>query len=78
MLIVAVCLLNLDSLRKWWKGIGGKELSAFARELQESMDRQYEAFGKQMSRYMWGDPSTVNGYMKTLYPDSSVEGLCEP
>lgn len=30
MLLVAVCLLDLERLREWWSSIGGDELKAFA------------------------------------------------
>ncbi|HYQ03711.1 MAG TPA: hypothetical protein VER96_33790 [Polyangiaceae bacterium] len=53
MLLVAVCLLDLERLRQWWKSIGGKELSEFARAMRAEFDRAHEAFGKQLSRHMW-------------------------
>jgi hypothetical protein len=57
MLLVACCLLDLERLREWWKGIGGRELTAFQLAMQAEMDGAYRAFGEQMGRYLLANQS---------------------
>lgn len=51
MLIVAVCLLDLERLREWWKSIGIREIDAVA--------DQYEFRLKAYSMLNFCQPSMV-------------------